>query len=68
SNDTKDAANVADLISQGKCMFYEFPALELRDLRGRLSLKRRLKKQEHSCRVRIRNGLVAQYFPELDRY
>ena len=25
-----------------------------------------MKKQLHSCRVRIRNNLVAQYFPELD--
>ena len=24
SNDTKDSANVADLISQGKCLFYEY--------------------------------------------
>jgi transposase len=30
-------------------------------------LKRRLKKQEHSYRVRIRNHLIAQYFPEMDR-
>ena len=32
-----------------------------------LSLKRRLKKQEHGYRVRIRNQLIAQYFPEMDR-
>ena len=67
-NDTKDSANVADLISQGKCQFYEYPAMWLRDLRSLLSLKRKLKKQEHSYRVRIRNHLLAQYFPELDRY
>jgi transposase len=67
-NDTKDSANVADLIAQGKCQFYEHPALELRDLRSLLSLKRKLKKQEQSYRVRIRNHLLAQYFPELDRY
>lgn len=67
-HDAKDSANVADLISQGKCLFYEYPMMWLRDLRGLLSLKRRLKKQEHSCRVRIRNQLLAQYFPELDRY
>jgi transposase len=46
-NDTKDAANVADLITQGKCLFYEFPSLSLRELRSLLSLQRRLKKQEH---------------------
>jgi transposase len=68
SNDTRDAANVADLISQGKCLFYEYPVGALQDLRNLLSLKRRLKRQEHGYRVRIRNHLVAKYFPELDRY
>lgn len=67
-HDTKDSANIADLIAQGKCQFYEYPMMRLRDLRSLLSLKRKLKKQEHSCRVRIRNHLLAQYFPELDRY
>ena len=67
-HDTKDSANVADLISQGKCLFYEYPSMALRELRSLLSLKRRLKKQEHGLRVRIRNHLLAQYFPELDRY
>jgi len=67
-HDTKDAANVADLISQGKCLHYEYPELRLRELRNLLSLKRRLRKQEHGYRVRIRNHLVAQYFPELDSY
>ena len=43
-HDTKDAANIADLISQGKCQFYEYPGMELRDLRSLLSLKRKLKK------------------------
>jgi transposase len=68
TNDTRDAANVADLISQGKCLFYEFPVGALQDLRNLLSLKRRLKREEHGYRVRIRNHLVAKYFPELDRY
>jgi len=67
-HDTKDSANVADLISQGKCLFYEYPSMALRELRSLLSLKRRLKKQEHGLKVRIRNHLLAQYFPELDRY
>jgi len=66
-HDGKDSANVADLISQGKCLYYEHPSGELRGLRGLLSLKRRLKKQEHGYRVRIRNHLIAQYYPEMDR-
>jgi len=67
-HDTKDATVIADLISQGKILFYEYPSMSLRDLRNLLSLKRRLKKQEHSQKVRIRNHLLAQYFPELDKY
>ncbi len=65
-HDVKDSANVADLISQGKCLYYEYPSAELRGLRGLLSLKRRLKRQEHGYKVRIRNHLIAQYFPEMD--
>jgi transposase len=68
TNDTRDAANVADLVSQGKCLFYEFPIGPLQDLRNLLSLKRRFKRVEHGYRVRIRNHLLAKYFPELDRY
>lgn len=67
-HDTKDSANVADLISQGKCLFFEYPPLALRELRGLLSLKRRLKKGEHGLKGRIRNHLLATYFPELDPY
>jgi len=67
-HDTKDSANVADLISQGKCLYYDYPASAVRDLRNLLSVKRRLKKQEHGYKARIRNHLLAQYFPELDRY
>jgi transposase len=67
-HDTKDSANVADLVSQAKCLYYDYPSPQLRDLRSLLSLKRRLKKQEHGVKVRIRNHLLAQYFPELDRY
>lgn len=67
-NDNKDPANIADLISQGKCLYYDYPSLAIKDLRNLLSLKRRLKKQEHGTKVRIRNHLLAQYFPEFDRY
>lgn len=67
-NDTKDSANVADLISQGKFLYYDFPGAEIRDLRNLASLKRKLKAQEHSLRMRIRNHLVTQFFPELDKF
>jgi transposase len=67
-NDTKDCANAADLISQGKFLYYDLPEMETRELRNLSSLKRKLKAQEHSLRMRIRNHLVTQYFPELDKY
>ena len=67
-HDAKDAANVADLMSQGKCLFYEFPSVDLQELRTLLSLKRKIKKSEQGYRVRIRNHLIAQYFPEMDPY
>ena len=51
-HDDKDAANVADLISQGKCNYYDLPDIELRDVRSLLSLRRRLKRQEHGTRIR----------------
>src|SRR3989304_10504097 len=62
-HDVKDSANVAELISQGKCLYYEYPSAELRGVRGLLSLKGRLKKQEHGYSVRIRKRANAQYFP-----
>ena len=67
-NDIKDPANVADLICQGKCLYYDYPLASINQLRQLLSLRRRLKKEEHSLRMRIRNNLLAQYFPELDRF
>lgn len=67
-HDTKDSANVADLICQGKFLYYEYQDPKMQDLRNILSLKRRLKKEEHSLQVRIRNQLLAQYFPEMDRH
>ena len=66
-NDIKDAANVADLLSQGKCQYYDLPDMKVRDVRSLLLLRTRLMKQKHSARIRIRNNLVAQYFPELDQ-
>jgi len=67
-NDIKDSANVADLIGQGKCQFFEQPDASMLALRNFLSLRKRLKKEEHSLRMQIRNGLVAKYFPEMDRH
>ena len=65
-HDSKDSANAADLLSQGKFQYYDYPSVEIRDLRELFSLKRMLRKQEHRMKLRIRNNLIAQYFPEFD--
>ena len=67
-NDIKDAANIADLVSRGRCLYYDLPSEQIVELRLLLSLRRRLKKEEHSLKMRIRNNLLAQFFPELDRF
>jgi transposase len=67
-NDTKDAANIADLISRGRCLYYDLVPAQIDQLRDLLSLRRRLKKEEHGIRMRVRNGLLAKYFPEMDRF
>ena len=67
-HDTKCAANIADLISQGKCQFYETPSPAIEQLRELFSLRRRLKKEQHGLKMRIRNNLLAKFFPELDRF
>ena len=67
-NDTKDAANIADLVSRGKCVYYDCPSPSIIEIRSLLSLRRRLKREEYGLRMRIRNHLLAQYFPELDRF
>jgi len=65
-NDKKDAANVADLIGQGRCQYYDVPEEPLRDLKSLIAYRSRLKKDEHAVRMRLRNNMFAQYFPELD--
>ncbi len=67
-HDTKCAANIADLISQGKCLYYESPISEINEIRELLSLRKRFKKEEHRLKMRIRNNLVAKYFPEFDKF
>jgi transposase len=44
------------------------PSEKIVEMRDLLSLRRRLKKDEHGIRVRIRNTVLAKYFPELDRF
>lgn len=65
-NDKKDAANVADLVGQGRCLYYDVPEENLRELRSLIGFRIRMKKEEHALRMRLRNNVFAQFFPELD--
>jgi transposase len=67
-NDTKDAANVADLVSRARCLYYDCPSPSIIALRSLLSLRGTLKREDHGLRMRIRNTVLAQYFPEMDRF
>jgi transposase len=67
-NDTKDAANIADLISRGRCLYYDSPSQQIMDLKELLSLRKLLKREEHRLKMRIRNNILTKYFPELDRF
>jgi transposase len=66
-NDASDSANVADMVGQGRCLFVDDPNGELRELRSAVRTRAQMRKQEHGLRMRIRNHLVAQYFPELEK-
>ena len=66
-NDKKDAANVADLVGQSRCLFYDLPQENLRELRSLIGFRIRLKKEEHALKMRLRNNVFAQFFPELDQ-
>ena len=65
-NDVADSANVTDLMAQARCLFADVAGPQLRELRNLVRARIRYKKHEHALRMRIRNHVVAQFFPELD--
>lgn len=65
-NDKKDAANIADLVGQGRCLYYDVPEEHLQKLRSLIAFRTRLKRQEHALWIRLRNNIFAQYFPEME--
>jgi hypothetical protein len=56
-NDTKDSTNAADLVSQGKCQFYEQPYSVMIAVRNLIAVRKQHKKEEHKLQMRIKNGL-----------
>jgi len=64
-NDPRDAYNVADLMRQGKIMFYRDENTQSADTRKFLLLRQRLMKTKNSLKTRIQNNIWACHFPEL---
>jgi transposase len=56
-NDRKDAANCADLLEQGKVLFYSQPTGPLADLRRLVKVLRRARAELASCKARWRTTL-----------
>ena len=66
-NDPDDAYNVADLLNQGKIMFYDLEhQKQFKQLKPLILLRKKLHKRLCSIKAKIRNNLFAQCFPEID--
>lgn len=64
-NDPCDAYNVADLMVQGKILFYRDEHTQSMDIRKYLLLRQRLMKTKNSLKNRMQNNIWACHFPEL---
>jgi transposase len=64
-HDPRDAYNVADLMRQGKIMFYRDENTKSVDIHKYLLLRQRLMKTKSSFKARIQNNIWACHFPEL---
>jgi len=66
-NDPDDAYNIADLLGQGKIMFYDLEhQKQFNQLKPLLILRKKLQKRLCSIKAKIRNNVFAQCFPEID--
>lgn len=64
-NDPRDAYNIADLMRQGKIMFYRDENTQASNIRKYLLLRQRLMKIKSSLKTRIQNNIWTCHFPEL---
>lgn len=64
-NDPRDAYNIADLMSQGKILFYRDENNEASNIRKYLFLRQHLTKVQTAFKTRIQNNIWACHFPEL---
>ncbi|RLC75449.1 MAG: hypothetical protein DRI61_14890, partial [Chloroflexi bacterium] len=67
NNDRKDAFTIADLVSQGKFLFYHFAEEKYSNASRMLRVHARLIKEQSRLKVRLRNNVLSVVFLELDR-
>ena len=66
-NDPDDAYNITDLLNQGKIMFYDLEhQKQFKQLKPLIILRKKIQKRLCSLKVKIRNNVFAQCFPEVD--
>ena len=65
-NDPKDAYNIADLMAQGKILFYRDQDSEMCNMRKYLYLRQSLMKLKTVLKNRIRSNIWDCHFPELN--
>lgn len=66
-NDRKDAINVADLLAQGKFLFYPFWEERYQEAKRLIRLYYRMVKERARSKMRLRNTILNILFPEFER-
>ena len=64
--DPRDAQNLVDLLRQGKIIRYESYDGDIEEARRLLKIDRVLMQESNKLKVRIRNRLLSECFPELE--
>jgi transposase len=65
-SDKRDAFTIADLVSQGKFLFYQFQEEKYSNASRMLRVYMRLVKEQSRLKVKLRNSILSVVFPELD--
>ena len=66
--DPQDAKNVADLMAQGKILFYREDMLDIEQIRIYSKRHLALAKKRRSIKAQFRNNIFAEFFPEIDGF
>ena len=65
-NDPEDAYNIADMMKQGKILYYDATIDNSKRIKDLAKLRKKLSKKLASLKVMVRNNIFAKFFPEID--